>query len=222
MRIDARFAGPPGSGNGGVACGLLAEHVDAPVVQVTLRRPPPLDSDLRVVNGSAYDGDVLVASAAAGSVEVTVRPPVGADVAAAAAERYAGLETHPFPGCFVCGTDRPPPDGLGLRPGPVGEHVVAAVWTPESAERFLVWAALDCPGGWADDVPGRPMVLGRMALEHRRPVVVGEPHVVLGWVERRDGRKTFSGTALYDADGEVLAVAQQTWIAVDVDQVGRR
>ena len=215
MRIAARFNGPPTTGNGGVSCGLLASHVDLPVVEVTLRRPPPLETELRVDGGELYDGDLLVASAVRGSVDVEVPGAVALDEARAAAERYEGWAAHPFPTCFSCGTDREPPDGLGLRPGRIDDGVVAAVWTPESDERFLVWAALDCPGGWAvPDLPGRPMVLGRMALEHLGQPVVGEPHVVLGWVIGTDGRKTFSGTALYDAAGTLLARAAQTWFAL--------
>jgi len=97
----------------------------------------------------------------------------------------------------------------------VRDGVVATVWTPESDERFLVWAALDCPGGWSvPDLPGRPLVLGRMALELLAQPAVGEPHVVLGWVLGEDGRKTFSGTALYDTAGTLLTRAQQTWFAL--------
>jgi hypothetical protein len=215
LTIPGRFCGPPGTGNGGVSCGLLAAQVDAPVVQVTLRRPPPLDTDLRLEGGELYDGDLLVAAAVPGTVEVVPRPAVSVEAATAAAAGYPGWAAHPFPGCFVCGTDREPPDGLGLRPGPVGDGAVAAVWTPATDERFLVWAALDCPGGWAvPDLPGRPLVLGRMTLEHLGPVAVGEPHVVLGWVLGTEGRKTFSATALYDAAGAPLAVAHQVWFPI--------
>ena len=225
MRIPARHSGPPGSANGGITCGRLAAYVAAPVAQVTLRRPPPLDTDLRVdVAGETVrllDGDDLVAEAAAGRVDVEPPPAVDVATASAAAQHYAGLSVHPFPGCFVCGTDREPPDGLGLRPGPVGTDHVAAVWTPEAADRTLVWAALDCPGGWAEDLPGRPMVLGRMALRLDAEPEAGQPNVVQGWIVRRDGRKTLTGTSLRDADGRLLALAQATWIAVDVDKVGR-
>jgi hypothetical protein len=215
MRIAARYNGPPGSGNGGVSCGLLAGHVDAPVVEVTLRRPPPLQTELRVVDGELYDDDLLIASAIAGRVDAEPPAPVTLERARAASADYGGWAAHPFPTCFSCGTEREPPDGLGLRPGPVDDGVVAAVWTPESDARFLVWAAMDCPGGWAvPDLPGRPMVLGRMALEQLGPPVAGAPHVVLGWVLGTDGRKTFSGTALYDESGTLLARAQQTWFAV--------
>lgn len=225
MRIAARYMGPPGSANGGVACGRLAAYLPAPVAQVTLRRPPPLDTDLRVDVGAdavrLWDGEHLVAEAVAGEVDVEPPPAVDLATAAAAAEHYAGLSAHPFPGCVVCGTDRPPPDGLGLRPGPVGPDAVAAVWTPADADRALVWAALDCPGGWAEDLPGRPMVLGRMTLRLDAEPELGQPHVVQGWIARRDGRKTHTGTSLRDAEGRLLALAQQTWIAVDVDKVGR-
>jgi hypothetical protein len=225
MRIPARYMGPPGSANGGVTCGRLAAYLAAPVAQVTLRRPTPLDTDLRVDVGPdavrLWDREHLVAEAVAGRVDVEPAPAVDLETAEASAAHYAGLSAHPFPGCVVCGTDRPPPDGLGLRPGPVGTDAVAAVWTPADADRALVWAALDCPGGWSEDLPGRPMVLGRMTLRLDVEPVVGQPHVVQGWIARRDGRKTHTGTSLRDAGGRLLALAQQTWIAVEVDQVGR-
>jgi hypothetical protein len=214
MRIDRRFNGPPMSGNGGVSCGLLAAYVDAPAVEVTLRRPPPLEVEMTVKDGELYDGDLLVATAVPGTIEVDPHPAVSVERAAAAEASYAGLTSHPFPGCFVCGTDRRPPDGLGLRPGPVGPGVTATTWTPATDEAFLVWAALDCPGGWASETPDRPMVLGRMTLRHVAPPKVGEPHVVVGWLVGNEGRKTFSGTALYDGDGLLHAVAQQTWLAL--------
>jgi hypothetical protein len=224
MRIPARHRGPETSGNGGVTCGRLAAYLAAPVAQVTLRRPPPLDTDLRVEAGTdvvrLLHGDQLVAEAVPGSVELEPPPAVGLEAAAAASARYAGLTAHPFPGCFVCGTDREPPDGLGLRPGPVGPDAVAAVWTPADGDRAMVWAALDCPGGWAEDLPGRPMVLGRMTLRVEDDPVPAQPHVVQGWVERRDGRKTVCGTSLRTDDGRLLAVAEQTWIAVDVAALG--
>lgn len=227
MRIAARFMGPPGSGNGGVTCGRLAQHLPVPAPpQVTLRRPPPLDTDLRVESGDdaarLWHGDVLVAEAVAGAVGIEAPPAVDVATAREAAEHYAGRTIHPFPGCFVCGTDREPPDGLGLRPGPVGTDTVAAVWTPTDDDPVMVWAALDCPGGWAEDIAGRPTVLGRMTLRLDAVPEPGEEHVVQGWVVERAGRKTTCGTSLRDAGGRLLAVAQQTWIAVDVSQVGRR
>ena len=214
MRISHRFNGPPGSANGGVAAGRLAAYVGAPAVEVTLRRPPPLAVDLRVdaSGGTArlYDGDLLVAEAAPATVDVD--PGGAVTVEQAAATTYAGLVAHPFPTCFVCGPQRA--DGLDLRPGPLPDGRVACTWTPETDDPVLVWAALDCPGGWSADLPGRPMVLGRMALQQRAPVVPGEPHVVVGRTTGGEGRKTHTATTLLAADGTVLAVARATWIAL--------
>lgn len=216
MRLAARFNGPIGSANGGVACGRLAEYVGAPAVEVTLRRPPPLDVDLRVdASGGAaqlLDGDVLVAEAKPGALSVEPAAGVTVEQAAATAPHYAGLVDHPFPTCFVCGTARD--DGLGLLPGPLGDGRVACVWTPAADDPWLVWAALDCPGGWSTDLPGRPMVLGRMTLRRSGVAVAGEPHVVVGWTIGREGRKTSTGTSLHDADGGLVALAQATWIAL--------
>jgi hypothetical protein len=41
---------------------------------------------------------------------------------------------------------------------------------------------------------------------------VGEACVVAAWPLGEDGRKLVAGTALYAEDGELLALARQTWI----------
>lgn len=210
MRIDRRFNGPPDSGNGGITAGLLAAHLDAPVVEVTLRKPPPLDVDLDVVDGQLLRDGELIATAVAGTVELQPPPFVGL-AAAAAAPSALGPHAHPFPTCFVCGSR---PDGLNLMPGRVADDLVAVAWTPTDSSELMVWAALDCPGGWSADIPGRPMVLGRMATVIDAVPEAGVPHVVQGWLIGSEGRKVFTGSALYDGSGAVLAVAQATWIAI--------
>ena len=45
--------------------------------------------------------------------------------------------------------------------------------------------------------------------------VVGDPHVVVGRHLGTDGRKSFTASTLYDADGRVVAAARHTWIQVD-------
>ena len=216
MRIPARYNGPAASANGGVTAGRLAQYVGAEVVEVTLRRPPPLDTDLRVdaSGGSArlHDGELLVAEAVPSQVDDEPPPAVGLAEARAAERRYRGLQDHPFPTCYVCGTHRD--DGLGLRPGPVGELRSACSWTPAGDDPVLLWAALDCPGGWAADLPGRPMVLGRIALRRVGELVVGEPHVVTGEVRGTEGRRTSVVTAVHRPDGALAAVARATWVAL--------
>jgi hypothetical protein len=103
------------------------------------------------------------------------------------------------------------------RPG-----VVASPWTPpEDVRPELVWAALDCPSGWAvDDFQREGVLLGRMAAEIARLPEAGVRHVVMGWRIGEDGRKRFAGSALLTADGEVLARARSTWIVPSTTETG--
>ena len=236
ITIPHRFCGPPESGNGGWVSGTLATHVPAtsthPCVTVRLAAPPPLDRPLRVVvdtplpdavtpaPGTArlLDGDHLVASATASeSLGWQAPAPVSLDAARAAEARYEGLLDHPFPTCFSCGTARDPDDALCLRPGPLddGTGRYAVAWVPNEASVPVVWAALDCPGGWSAGIAGRPMVLGTMTVHLLALPEVGVAHTILAWQRGSEGRKHLSGSALYSPDGRVLARAEATWIAVD-------
>ena len=108
-----------------------------------------------------------------------------------------------------------PEDGLCIHVGPVGgrEEIHAAPWTAREASPEVVWAAIDCAGAYAVGGPGRgEVVLGRMTAEIRRLPAEGEQCVVVSWPLGEEGRKLHAGTALLAADGEVLAVARQTWI----------
>ena len=65
VTIPARFNGPPGSANGGYACGLVAAAI-GPAATVRLLSPPPLDVPLerrREADGAVrlLAGDVAVA-----------------------------------------------------------------------------------------------------------------------------------------------------------------
>lgn len=178
---------------------------------------------LPVLSARVLDEDTLVA------VEG-----VPAEVARDAESSYAGLRQHPFPTCFACGTGRAEGDGLRIFPGPVepvaGCDRVAATWTPHPsvqedyhayvddqgrASLASTWAALDCVGAWSSDIEERPMVLGRMTAAVDALPVIGEAHVVVGQTLRREGRKTFTASSLYDSDDRVVARAEHTWITVD-------
>lgn len=217
MIIPERFNGPPGSANGGYTCGLLAQELGG-VGEVTLRRPPPLGRvlDVASTNGSLElrDGDELIADAHAVEVEVDVPEPVSLDEAKAASARYAGFEHHAYPTCFTCGPRRE--DGLRVFAGPVAGRpgLVASPWEPPGDLRpEIVWAALDCPAGWAVDDFGREgVLLGRMSARIDGEVRMGEPHVVLGWRLGEDGRKRYAGSAVYSQAGDLLAVSRSTWI----------
>ena len=213
MIIPARFNGPPGSANGGYACGLVSEALGGGF-EVTLLRPPPLDTPLDLVGDELRDGDVVIARARRAELTVEVPEPVSLAGAEEASKRYAGFEHHAYPTCFTCGPARD--DGLEIFAGPVTgpEGVVAAPWTPgESVWPEIVWAALDCPAGWAvDDFQREGVLLGRMAAAIRSLPEVGTAHVVMGWRLGEEGRKRFAGSAVFTVGGELLAVARSTWI----------
>ena len=89
----------------------------------------------------------------------------------------------------------------------------AAPWTAAEVSPEVVWAAIDCSGAWAVGAPGRgEIVLGRMAAEIVRLPEEGEMCIVIAWPLGEDGRKLYAGTALFAAEGELLAIARQTWI----------
>ena len=249
MIVPRRFCGPPSSGNGGWTAGALAALVDHdspdnradawPAIEVSLRRPPPLDTEMAVGQRDDLTVASLEGAAVAEARTVDTAPeivePVDAGAARAAEAAYPGLRVHPFASCFVCGPGREEGDGLRIFPGPVtpaagGATRVAATWTPHGslAEDFhtyvddvrrtslaVTWASLDCVGGWAGDLVERPMVLGRMTAQVDTLPVVGDEHVVVGQLRGQEGRKTFTAATLYDPDGRVVARAEHIWIAVD-------
>ena len=221
MRIAARYNGPPGSGNGGYSAGLLAAASDAAVVEVTLRRPPPLDTDMSLVSDMpgvvrAMVGDDVIAEARPAPGE---RPdpvtPVTLTEAAEASKRYPGFTVHPFPTCYVCGPGRD--DGLEVYPGVLPDGRTAAPWrVPADVSPVTVWAALDCPGGWSVIAPndGRAYVLGRLAVWLDALPAPSDECVVMGRQVSGEGRKAAVLSTVYGPQGAVLATARATWIAL--------
>lgn len=233
--IPAQFNGPSRSGNGGYVCGLVGNRLadrlgaDQPVT-ATLRVPPPLETVLAwrdepgVVRLVAGVGAV-VAEATAGTYAGTPVEPVPPDVAAQAYRDYEGYVDHPFPHCFVCGSARTLGDGLLVWSGPVGDGRMACPWSPPAAfcaddgllRRELVWAVLDCPGGWAAGIKANPMVLGRMTASVARRPKVAEPCLVVADRRGTSGRKNHAATTLYGADGDIIGRSEQTWITIDIE-----
>jgi hypothetical protein len=217
--LPHRFRGPLTSANGGYAAGRLAAFVAAEEVEVTLRLPPPLDRPLAVrrEDGSALllDGDAVVAEARSASVDADLPAAVSFAEAEDAATRHVRVGDEVFSECFTCGI-REENDGLRIYAGALAgrEPLHAAPWIVRESSPELVWAAIDCPGAYAVGAAGRgDVVLGRMTARVVRVPDVGERCVVASWPLGEDGRKLFAGTALYAEDGELLAIARQTWIA---------
>lgn len=219
MIIESRYNGPPNSGNGGYTAGLLAGHLGAVPAEVTLRRPPPLSVPLTVAEEGgvlrATIGNSLVAEARPLPAEDAPDPVDGVDFAAAveASRNYPGFTAHPFPTCFVCGPDRD--DGLRLFPGVLPDGRTAAPWrVPDDVSPVLMWAALDCPGGWSVLTEGRPYVLGRMAAWVDAVAEPGAECVVTGQHVADKGRTATVLSTVHGPDGAVLARARATWVAI--------
>lgn len=241
--VPARFCGPTGSANGGFVASRVASYVGvtsaadtAPhgveprAVATALRTPVPLDTPLSVnvvsdVVTLRLDG-AIVAEAWPAELDTDPLEPVTYEEALAAGEHFPGYTRHPMPNCFGCGVDRAPADGLRLAVGPVGDGRVAAAWEPgasllpagvdtdEIAPEFA-WTVLDCTAGWSWDIAGEPALLGTMTAIVDEAPYVGDRCVAVGGLLRREGRKLYTASSLYDADGRVLGRAQSVWITVE-------
>lgn len=229
IHFDAGHNGPPRVVQGGTLAGRMAEALGG-AAEVTLRRPAPLATPLRIERRDdtavlRRDNDIL-AEARRFELDLDTPAPPSFNVAEAASRRYVGHERHPFPSCWVCGTERAHGDGMRIFAGPVrGTRSVAAIWTPApklatAMDRVwpeYLWAALDCPGGWAaiTDIEPRPIVLGRIAARIERPVHAGIPYIVTAWKLETEGRKHLVGSAIFTAAGVRCAFARATWLDVD-------
>ncbi|GEP61889.1 hypothetical protein [Reyranella soli] len=238
--IEKRFCGPPKSANGGYVCGLLAAYIDGGA-EITLLAPPPLDQRLDIMAGEygvelRMEGTILAAGRRA-RVDVPEIPIIDLSEAADAVRRSRHDQSrHPLPTCFVCGPGRVHGDGLRIIPGPLPSRpdqqtrTVAAPWVPYanlaneggSVASEFIWAALDCPTGYAavgaqhlGMTGSETILLGRMSAHIERRPSPGDRCVIAAWPTGRDGRKLFANSALLGSDGKILAVARATWLLVD-------
>jgi hypothetical protein len=232
ITIARRFCGPPDSGNGGYTCGLLANALGG-ASEVTLRMPIPIE---RVMHLQFVDpqhvhlksGDDLIAEGARFELELSPTPTITFSDAVRAAEHSPAFKDHPFPTCFVCGPQRAQGVGLRIFPGSVAqstgdnfEHMFAAPWVPDPSladkkgmiPDEIVWAALDCPTGFAGGFPYEgKLVTGRLGAKLISPVRAEERYVLLSWRLGVEGRKHHAAAVLLDEEGKVHAEARATWI----------
>ena len=226
ITIGRRFCGPPQSGNGGYTCGMLAAAAATPL-EVRLIQPPPLELPLEVREDAdnaqilLMNGEETIASGRPQTVELAVPDAPNYAEALAAARNFAGFREHAYPTCFVCGPRRTRGDGMRIFAAAIdGRDLVAAPWLPDqslagSDHQVLpefMWAALDCPGFFATGAHARGPLLGQFVAHIDRRVHVNEACVVIGWLIGRDGRKHYTGTAVFDDNGEICARARATWI----------
>ncbi len=229
IRIDERFCGPPRSGNGGYVCGRVACALEGSA-SVRLKAPPPIGTELRLEIASEgarlFDGEALIAEAKRAELDLAVPPCPTLEEAVQASKRYLGFEEHNFPTCFVCGPQRRAGDGLRIFPGALERDpsILAATWTPDASladasgnvrSEFL-WAALDCPGAFTRYplAAGVALVLGELCVSQVAPLAPDAPCILIAWPLRDEGRRRHAGTALYRADGRLVAFACAVWVEV--------
>jgi hypothetical protein len=234
--IERGFNGPRLSGNGGYVGGVLAGRFTRTIggdgaVEITLRAPIPIETPLQVTrDGEALllkDGATLLCEARAGSVDHLEPPPSPGDWAEVMrrGEEGGSAEGSDFHMCIVCGRGRAVGDGMRV----FGSHGPGAgrslsCYVPHAAhadaEGYIrpefLWGALDCPGAWAaqDADDWRPALTGRMTARVLSPPKVGERCAVVGWRIGTEGRKLYSGTALYTEQGKLCAIGHCTWIVL--------
>ena len=225
ITIERRFRGPPESGNGGYTSGLLAAAAGVPV-EIRLMKPPPLERPLAIredKNGGLMllDGKEPVATAVPKTFELEVPKPPSYTAALAAVHGFTGFKDHAYPGCFVCGPERERGDGMRIFASPMeAGRLFAAAWLPGRSlagpdgkvKPEFMWSALDCPGFFATGAAKQGALLGLYAARVDRCVHVSEGCVVIGWALGHEGRKHYTGTAIFDGFGELCGRAIATWI----------
>jgi hypothetical protein len=235
LTIARRFCGPPNSGNGGYVCGMLARHIPG-AAAVALRAPPPLETELDVVEVEAgrwelRQGTATIAIGRSTKLDTNRLERATYDEAVEA-EKHTPI-TSQLPMCFVCGADRAPGDGLRLFAGPLARQdavVFAVPWTPDpslaAADGLVapefVWSALDCPTGFvcvfdretrgSNDLP---ILLGTLSVRIEGRPRPGERCVVTSWQTGSEGRRLIAEAALFGEEENVLAVGHAVWVVVD-------
>ena len=208
--IPPRFNGPPDSANGGYACGLVSEALGGGFEVTLLARLPSVSSSIWWATSSGRATRDRRGAAAAHPTPMLPEP-VSVENAREASKSYPGFEHHAYPTCFTCGPERD--DGLGIFAGPVEgrDGIVASPWTPQEVRPEIVWAALDCPSGWAvDDFQREGVLLGRMAASPGDAGSGRGPSSSVG----RSARTGASASRARRSSPrrELLAAARSTWI----------
>lgn len=200
-----------------------------------LKAPPPLDTEVRLeteaTSARLFHGDVLIAEAKTAEISLEARSVPSYAESESASAGFAGFKAHSFPGCFVCGPARASGDGLRIFAGQVTDsEVIASPWDPDPsllgsdglvADEFI-WSALDCPSAFAvfPLPPGIAVVLGELSVSIVGSIKASERTVVTAWALGTQGRKRFAGSAVHSERGELVAVAQATWIEVSAEAWG--
>lgn len=160
--IQEHICGWRGIAFGGYVAGLMVSKEPGQPMKVSFKAPVPVGIPLHLVPEGdrvsiVQDAAILATAEPAQGIPNPPMVPSHVEVQAAAAQ-FPAREAHPQPRCFGCGPDLPVGVGLRVFAGPSpGRGFVGAAWTPDPSfgdsrsnlATEYVWAALDCPAGWA-------------------------------------------------------------------------
>jgi hypothetical protein len=230
VTVKGRFCGSPKLASGGYIAGLLGRLMEGPA-RVNLEQPVPVEHALgieRLSDGAIVltEGGAALAHASPAPLQLEPPPPVTYAEAEWASERYLGFTEHSTPGCFVCGPAREWGDGLAIYPGPIpGRRLVAAPWAPDptlfdkhgTVRPEFVWAALDCPTGFAllEAFGRRKVSLSQLTAHLIRPLPVGARWIVMGWPFAAEGHTLLGASAIFSESGELHALASAVLACAD-------
>lgn len=234
--LQARFCGPPKTGNGGFTAGMLVEAADVGAAEVRLLKPVPVESALVIESENGNRGTMYDAARTALATLTRIEQfpdyklPEVPDLfkVKEIAAGYPGFTTHPFPTCFVCGPKRHQADGMRIFVGPAPEqpgfeNLMMGHWLPDEtvgrADGFVrdaaTWGALDCPGGFAAvmDQP-RLIVLSKISARVLQRPRVGEDCTVVSWRLQKMSRAFKVMTSVFNSQTkQPLAIAESLWLA---------
>ncbi len=123
--------------------------------------------------------------------------------------------------CFACGKANPIGLKLQIHPHPEGGAVAEFTAAPEYQgyegvlHGGIVATLVDEVMVWASFFQGFPVVTGTLTVKYRKPVPVGEPLEVRGWLVDTDRRRVRARAEIRHR-GQVLITAESLLIRVPV------
>lgn len=126
------------------------------------------------------------------------------------------------PRCFGCGDENP--CGLQLKAWREGDDIRATLTfaehhagAPAYAHGGAVATAVDDCLGYLLYIAQEPAVTAKLEVNYRKPVRLNVPYHLHAWMERRDGRKIYTGIEMRDADEQVVADGTGLFLTVAVE-----
>ncbi|MBM9499067.1 hypothetical protein JWG44_02210 [Leptospira sp. 201903071] len=238
IEINEKYCGPPMSGNGGYIAGITANQIQNEAAVIKIKAPGPLNESLYYSRDPISKGikllsketNLVIAEAKEDSDFFMDFPELNSSTLEGIQnpeEEYLGFQKHPFPTCFVCGPKRNHEDGMRIFSAKIKDqdgftHLHGAFWNPwkdlsdldGKIRNEIVWAALDCPGGFAVSyVDPTMIVLVKLRGRLLESIFAELPYAILSWEIGRNRRQRIAGTAIYRVeDRKCVAYSEALWM----------